>query len=208
MLLHAKHASPDAQRIVIQSPDTDVLLLCVPHFEDIRCSELWFRTGIKDHLRFIPAHKISQEFHAITGCESTSALSSLGKKKAWKVLLESGVHQESLRKIGELAEINEEKARDMDAFVYSLYGMSKRMLMKPVVFCSVKKHKIICYYLQLATAFYSTARELSIKPMFGEKLWWQDRFCPSLTLIPWPSLPAALENILELTLSMPKVHVQ
>ena len=37
MLLHAKHASQDGQRIVIQSPDTDVL--------------------VKDRLRYIPAHK-------------------------------------------------------------------------------------------------------------------------------------------------------
>ena len=31
MLLHTKHASRDAKRVVIQSPDTDVLLLCHPH---------------------------------------------------------------------------------------------------------------------------------------------------------------------------------
>ena len=29
LLLHAKHASEDHERIVIQSPDTDVVLLCV-----------------------------------------------------------------------------------------------------------------------------------------------------------------------------------
>ena len=40
MLLHAKHASRDAQRVVIQSPDTDVLLLCVTHNDEIECDEL------------------------------------------------------------------------------------------------------------------------------------------------------------------------
>ena len=59
MLLHAKHASREAQRVVIQSPDTDVLLLCVTHNDEIECDELWFRTGVKDRLRYIPAHKIS-----------------------------------------------------------------------------------------------------------------------------------------------------
>jgi len=44
MLLHAKHASQDAQAVVIQSPDTDVLLLCVTHNDEIECDELWFRT--------------------------------------------------------------------------------------------------------------------------------------------------------------------
>ena len=48
MLLHAKHASRDARRVVIQSPDTDVLLLCVTHNGEIYCDELWFRTGVKD----------------------------------------------------------------------------------------------------------------------------------------------------------------
>ena len=35
MLLHAKHASRDAQRVVVQAPDTDVLLLCVTHDDEI-----------------------------------------------------------------------------------------------------------------------------------------------------------------------------
>jgi len=60
MLLHAKHASQDAQSpVVIQSPDTDVLLLCVTHNNEIQCDELWFGTGVKDRLRYIPAHKIA-----------------------------------------------------------------------------------------------------------------------------------------------------
>ena len=97
MLLHAKHASRDAQRVVIQSPDADVLLLCVTHNDEIECDELWFCTAVKDRLRYIPAHKIAAgvgplmckglpAFHALTGCDSTSALSRVGKKKAWKIL--------------------------------------------------------------------------------------------------------------------------
>ena len=105
MLLHAKHASRDAQRVVIQSPDTDVLLLCVAHNEEIECDELWFCTGVKDRLRYIPAHKIAAgvgplmckvlpAFHALTGCDSTSALSRVGKKKAWKIIVNSKVHRQ------------------------------------------------------------------------------------------------------------------
>ena len=93
MLLHAQHASQDAQRIIIQSPDTDVLLLCVTHCDEIGTGELWFRTGVKDRLRYIPAHKIVLSlcplickalpaFHSLTGCDSTSALSKIGRKKA------------------------------------------------------------------------------------------------------------------------------
>jgi len=84
MLLHAKLASGDAQRVVIQSPDSDVLLLCVTHNDGIECDELWLGTGMKDRLRYIPAHKIAAgvgplmckvlpAFNALTGCDTTSA---------------------------------------------------------------------------------------------------------------------------------------
>ena len=35
-------------------------------------------------------------FHALTGCDSTSALSRVGKKKAWKIIVNSKVHQQHL----------------------------------------------------------------------------------------------------------------
>ena len=59
MLLHTQHASQGVQRIIIQSPDTDVLLLCVTHHDEIGTGELWFRTGVKDRLRYIPVQKLS-----------------------------------------------------------------------------------------------------------------------------------------------------
>ena len=49
MLVHADHTGREAQIIANQSPDTDVLLLCVTHCDEIG-SELWFRTGFKDRL--------------------------------------------------------------------------------------------------------------------------------------------------------------
>ena len=53
--------------------------------------EIWFKTGTKEKVRFIPLHEISsflgQEltltllaFHAITGCDSTSCFKGKGKK--------------------------------------------------------------------------------------------------------------------------------
>ena len=37
LLLHAKHAANTHPRIVIQSPDTDVAVLSIAHFEDLFC---------------------------------------------------------------------------------------------------------------------------------------------------------------------------
>ena len=109
MLLHAKYAAGQCQeeKIVIQSPDTDVLVLSAAHFEDIASEKLWFRTGVKDRLRFVPVLDVCQNlsnrvlkalpaFHALTGCDTTSAFSGIGKKKPWNVFIRSAVHQESL----------------------------------------------------------------------------------------------------------------
>ena len=138
MLLHAKHASRDAQRVVIQSPDTDLLLLCVTHNDEIECDELWFRTGIKFRLRYIPAHKIAADvgplmckglpaFHALTGCDSTSALSRVGKKKAWKIIVNSKVHQQHLVCVGLSPDVDSVTARKAEAFICSLYNVSNRI---------------------------------------------------------------------------------
>jgi len=92
MPMHAKHASRDAQRVFIKSHDTDVLLLCVTHNDEIECDGLWFGPGVEDRLRYIPAHKIAAgvgqlkckvlpAFHALTGCDTISALSRVGRKE-------------------------------------------------------------------------------------------------------------------------------
>ena len=110
LLLHAKHAETTHQWIVIQSPDTDVAVLSIAHFEDLSCQELWFQTGVKDKQRFVPVHAIQHSlgqllcnclpsFHALTGCDSTSALSGIGKKKAWKVLIKKNHIQGDLNRL-------------------------------------------------------------------------------------------------------------
>ena len=119
MLLHAKYAAGQCQeaKIVIQSPDTDVLALSAA--EDIASKELWFRTGVNDRLRFVPVHYVCQNlsnrvlkalpaFHALTGCDTTSALSGIGKKKPWNVFIQSVVHQESLTILGQQPEVDEQ----------------------------------------------------------------------------------------------------
>lgn len=37
LLLHAEHDSSSRSLVIIQSPDTDVLVLCETHFESISC---------------------------------------------------------------------------------------------------------------------------------------------------------------------------
>ena len=77
---------------------------------------MWFRTGVKDRLRFIPVHNIAHNlgermckalpgFHVLTGCDSTSSLAGIGKKKTWATLNRTAIHKESLSFLGEQQEI-------------------------------------------------------------------------------------------------------
>ena len=159
LLLHAKYAA-DAHpgcRIVIQSPDTDVFALSVAHFADLNCRELWFKTGVKDRLRYIPVHEVSQAleekmcqallpFHALTGCDSTSAITGIGKKRAWDVLQRSEIHQESLGLLGMQQSLNDVTIARCEAFVCDLYACPKKTPrnadeLRYMMFCQKKKKK-------------------------------------------------------------------
>ena len=96
-----------------------MLVLSAAHFEDIASKELWFCTGVKDHLRFVPVHyvcqnlsnrvpKALQPFHPFTGCDTTSAFPEIGKKMPWNVFIQSILHQESLTILGQQPEVDEE----------------------------------------------------------------------------------------------------
>ena len=89
-------------RIIVQSRDTDVLVLCVHYFPSLQYTdELWFQTGAisstKDGRRCIPVHdicnsidpviyKILPAVQAVTGCDTTSSMFGIGKCTVFKVL--------------------------------------------------------------------------------------------------------------------------
>ena len=63
-------------------------------------------------------------FHAITGCDSTSSLAGIGKKKAWDRFCRSTDHQDSLSLLGEEQELNVTAAGKCEAYglqpIYSI----------------------------------------------------------------------------------------
>ncbi|KAK3740844.1 hypothetical protein QZH41_000596 [Actinostola sp. cb2023] len=137
MILHAKHASSSKQRIVIQSPDTDVAVLATYSFQTIQCEELWFKTGVKDKVRFIPIHLVSEKlgvticaalpgFHALTGCDSTSGLFRTGKKKAWKAFLKDPSAQDNVGNLGTAIPPSARTLQACEKFVCSLYTTAKK----------------------------------------------------------------------------------
>ena len=82
------NAAADHATVIIQSPDTDVAVLSLFHFQELHCEELWFRTGTEDKTRFIPLHEIHAVLgplmcsailglHALSGCDSFSYCSGI-----------------------------------------------------------------------------------------------------------------------------------
>ena len=59
MMLHASNCSFQHPRLVVQSPDTNVAVLCLHTYESMRCG-LWFKTGEKDKVRFILVHTLTK----------------------------------------------------------------------------------------------------------------------------------------------------
>ena len=114
----------------MQSPDTDVAVLCVYAYNLIHAQQLWFRTGVKDKVRFLPVHRLAEKlgkdlcsllpsFHVLTGCDSTSALYQIGK--AWKALVHTKDGYGDLAGLGENVPPLESVARTAEAFISSLY---------------------------------------------------------------------------------------
>ena len=108
MIFHAVNVNRKFQsagivgRIILKSPDTDVLVLCIHYFPTLtNISQLWFETGtgtnaVNQH-RYIPVHEISKSLsnplsqslpaaHALTGCDTTSYFFWIGKKSVFKLL--------------------------------------------------------------------------------------------------------------------------
>ena len=116
LILHDWEAADRGyERVLAICRYTDILLLLV-HFMSV--VEVWVIVGTAKKRKCYPVHEVSQRltqpvrdnllsFHALTGCDTTSAFSSDGKKSYWKTFqkhpfLVSGVGYD-----GELAAVEE-----------------------------------------------------------------------------------------------------
>ncbi|XP_063958716.1 uncharacterized protein LOC135154779 [Lytechinus pictus] len=97
MVLHAWQAYQQGFRsIIIHATDTDVVVLAIAMASKMDGVALWLAFGHGRILRYIAAHTISRKLglerswgllflHAVTGCDTVSALSGIGKKTVWDV---------------------------------------------------------------------------------------------------------------------------
>ena len=92
VILHAIKASEIGyERIVIIVKDTDILMLLLAYHDSMRAKEIWMKCGTKQKPRFTAIHAIALpenirknilQFHALTGCDSTSQFTGIGKRSA------------------------------------------------------------------------------------------------------------------------------
>ena len=182
ILLHAKHASITCGRLIIQSPDTDVAVLSVYFFSTLLGNELWFKTGTRDKLRYIPIHGVQDKlgrsvcdsllgFHAVTGCDTTSGLASIGKKKALKALRSSTIRQEKLVTLGDDIPPTDRTVESCEAFICSIYSSVRRAgttadALRYWLFCQKKKQKKVNFHPPV-TVLQTTSKGQITKHMFG-----------------------------------------
>ena len=99
LLLQCRYAAKSNSSVVIQSPDTDVLVITMSKCHDIGAN-VFFVTGRGDQRRTIDITAMNKYFgavkssailglHNFTGCDSVSAFHGIGKKKPVECMLKN-----------------------------------------------------------------------------------------------------------------------
>ena len=95
LILHALHCAKQSHlRISIRSVNTDIVVRSIATFHALSIGEIWIALGSRstiDILQYTRLQKITWAknsralsfSHALTGCDTTSSFSNVGKKTAW-----------------------------------------------------------------------------------------------------------------------------
>ena len=123
------------RRLLLQTIDTDVPVICIAYFHDIPgLEELWIEFGTEKCYKLIPAHTIATHlgaekykallwFHAYTRCDSVLAFSGISKKTVWTVWMENDKFTEAFSYLAKKQEdIPSEIMVLLEEFVVCLYG--------------------------------------------------------------------------------------
>lgn len=134
LILHAAHAATAGHRVVvIRSPDTDVAVLAVAHSWQIPEARLLFLTGAKHRRRYVDVSVIARKlgkpfcqalpgFHALTGCDTTSAFCGKGKAAAFQLVMSSDAYQNTLQTLGSAFAPTDQLLSACERLVCAIYG--------------------------------------------------------------------------------------
>ena len=150
MLLHANNASQHGhQHIAIRSSDTDVEVLAC-YYQAVIAADITLISGTKSRSRIVSIRQVCEKLgreicevlpslHAITGCDSVSAFSTKGKKKAIDIVQLNPALRKIVSSFGERFPPNEEdltkmerwnndpKCNDVNELRYKLFCKSKNL---------------------------------------------------------------------------------
>lgn len=102
-------------------------MLAIYAFHTMQCKELWFKTGLKDNVRYIPIHFIAQKLGVSISTALPGGLFQTGKKRAWKVFIISNqsIH-DRVGNLGTRVPPSSETFEACEKFICSLYCTSKK----------------------------------------------------------------------------------
>ena len=141
LVLHAINLSKTHSRVIICCDDTDVLVILLYfHSKGSLASEVYMHAGHSGGTvtreRYIPVHAIAAKLsdsiclclpavHALTGCDTTSALFTIGKRTAFTKLSQHFANVRELSQFGVTLSVSD--ALDVARrFVLLLYGQKAR----------------------------------------------------------------------------------
>lgn len=126
IILHAADAQMSGyENTIVISKDTDVLVLLLSFCDELS-NNLYMQSGTYTAPKYININKIRLSddmsagllgFHALTGCDSTSKFSGIGKKSAWQVY---EIYAQLLTDFGS-TNIQPEGMENVETFVCKLY---------------------------------------------------------------------------------------
>ena len=136
MVIHASHASQQGyDRVFLQASDTNVVVIAAAMAREIHTHELWVSFGKGQSLRYIPVHTVAERLgnasqgllfiRVISGCDTASSFSSIGKKTAWDVWRAMPHITPLFCKLSEpIPEVSAEDFAELERYVVLLYNRS------------------------------------------------------------------------------------
>jgi hypothetical protein len=133
VVLHALYEDCPSS-IVVRSPDTDVLVMMLYYSKSINVP-FYLDTGTGNKRRLIDVKSLSSAlgpdmcsalpaYHAMTGCDHTSAFVRRGKVKPLKLIQKDLRHVATLKQLGVSSTVSDDLLRGTEQFVCGMYGDS------------------------------------------------------------------------------------
>ena len=155
ILLHARHASMSCDKVIVSSPDTDVLMIMLSKVTEMN-GQLFMLTGTGNKRRITDVNSVAEGiyenqngtyctknqvlkallgFHCFTGCDA-----GRGKLKPLKLLFKNSEYIDAFSSLGEDIELDEETAKKLEKFALHVYGK------KPTLSISINdlRYSIYC----------------------------------------------------------------